>query len=248
MIYYFSATGNDKYIAEQISKNFNVQVMSIQDYDKNAIDQDEIVGIVSPTYFWGLPKIVSEFLNDLNLEEPKYIFYIATYGTAPGKSYEFAREILAKRNIKVSAMYSVKMPDVWTPIFDLSDKEKVEIQNRKADQQLNKIAKLIKNRTQGNFVNDKFVPKVIAKAYNSYGMRECTKTSHLHVENSCVGCGLCEKKCPAQAIKMVDEKPMWIKAECEMCLGCLHRCPKFAIQYDSKTKNHGQYRHPNTKI
>lgn len=34
---------------------------------------------------------------------------------------------------------------------------------------------------------------------------------------------------------------------CAMCLGYLHRCPKFAIQYDDKTKNHGQYLHPGSK-
>ena len=32
-----------------------------------------------------------------------------------------------------------------------------------------------------------------------------------------------------------------------MCLGYLHRCPKFAIQYDDKTKDHGQYLHPDEK-
>ena len=125
MIYYFSATGNNKYLAEQIAQSENMQARSIQSYDGNIIEQDEIIGIVAPTYFWGLPKIVSVFLNQIKVEKTKYIFYLTTYGTTPGKSYEFAREILAKRNIKLSAMYSVKMPDVWTPIFDLSNKLKL---------------------------------------------------------------------------------------------------------------------------
>ena len=32
-----------------------------------------------------------------------------------------------------------------------------------------------------------------------------------------------------------------------MCLGYPHRCPKFAIQHDDKTKDHGQYLHPDEK-
>ena len=28
-----------------------------------------------------------------------------------------------------------------------------------------------------------------------------------------------------------------------MCLACLHHCPKFAIQYGKNTKKHGQYVH-----
>ena len=27
----------------------------------------------------------------------------------------------------------------------------------------------------------------------------------------------------------------------DQCLGCLHKCPTFAIQYGRNTKKHGQY-------
>lgn len=76
------------------------------------------------------------------------------------------------------------------------------------------------------------------------------KTKHLFVDtDACIGCGICEKKCPVHAIKMDNKTPVWKTDKCEMCLGCLHRCPKFAIQYDNdKTKQHGQYRNPYTKV
>ena len=75
-------------------------------------------------------------------------------------------------------------------------------------------------------------------------MTEAGKTSHLHVSDDCTGCSLCEKNCPVDAIEMEDGKPVWVIEKCAMCLGCLHRCPKFAIQYDNRTKKHGQYQHP----
>ena len=59
---------------------------------------------------------------------------------------------------------------------------------------------------------------------------------------------LCARKCPDQAIEMRDGRPVWVKERCIMCLGCLHRCPKFAIQYDDRTREHGQYRHPGTRV
>ena len=80
------------------------------------------------------------------------------------------------------------------------------------------------------------------KYYNS--MRQ---TRHFSVKDSCIGCGLCAKRCPVQAISMKDNKPVWVKDKCTACLRCLHSCPKFAVQYGSKTEKHGQYLNPIVK-
>ncbi|RXZ53436.1 4Fe-4S dicluster domain-containing protein [Senegalimassilia faecalis] len=70
------------------------------------------------------------------------------------------------------------------------------------------------------------------------------RTSNLSVEQTCIGCGLCAKKCPVHAIEMQHKHLVWVKDRCVMCLGCLHRCPTFAIQCGPNTKRHGQYLHP----
>lgn len=55
-------------------------------------------------------------------------------------------------------------------------------------------------------------------------------------------------KCPVKAIEMKNKKPVWVADKCVMCLGCLHRCPVFAINYGNKTQKHGQYINPNVKV
>ena len=90
MILYFSATGNSEYVARRIAAETGDIAVSITDcYKKQIFSFDEkckTLGIVSPTYSWGLPVIVIEFLQRLDLShKPDYIFFIATYGTTTGK-------------------------------------------------------------------------------------------------------------------------------------------------------------------
>lgn len=47
---------------------------------------------------------------------------------------------------------------------------------------------------------------------------------------------------------MQEKRPVWVKAKCALCLGCLHCCPKFAIQYGKRTQRHGQYTNPNVTL
>ena len=243
MILYFSATGNGKYIAERIANEFDDQYKSIVDcieeheyYFKN----EKIFGIVVPTYFWRLPRIVEKYLKELQLENCAYTFFLASYGTTTGQS-----KAMASKLQNFDAYYSVIMPDTWTPIFDLTNQSRVNKWLRDGNEQLDLVIKNIKAQNKGDFI-DKKVPRWIAALPSAYMYNKERRTKYLFVDqNLCVGCGLCEKKCPVNAIKIENGHPVWICEECEMCLGCLHRCPKFAIYYGSeKTKKHGKYINP----
>ena len=249
MILYFSATGNSEYVAQRIAAETGDIAVSITDYYKKQIfsfdEKYKTLGIVSPTYSWGLPVIVTEFLQRLDLShKPDYLFFIATYGTTPGQTGRFADNILAPKGLSLSAKFSVKMPDTWTPIFDLSNKEKVRRINDNAELEIDYIIKQIKNFTVGDFMKNK-LPYPLAKIGYNIEYDSMRKTKHFSVDDTCIGCGLCAKKCPVQAIEMQNKRPVWSKEKCVMCLGCLHRCPKFAIQYGKNTKSHGQYTNPN---
>lgn len=247
MILYFSATGNCKYVATRIAKAVGQKTVSMVDCikeDRYVFDDAEI-GIISPSYFWGLPSIVKEFLEKASFHAA-YLYFIATYGTTPGAAGYMADKAI--RQQEISAYYSVRMADTWTPVFDLSTPEKVEKYTKKTEAEIDGMICGIKEHRRNKHMSPRtpaILTELVAQPLYNKKMR---LTSNLHVEDSCIGCSLCAKKCPVQAIKMENVKPVWVKEKCVMCLGCLHRCPRFAIQYGSRTRTHGQYTNPHVKV
>ena len=140
----------------------------------------------------------------------------------------------------------MKMPDNWTPLFDVSDREEIAAQNKKAEEYIEQLIGRVKAKEKGNHQDARkgYWLHSFADAYLYYERQ----TKFFRVEDQCIGCGLCAKKCPVQAIELKDKKPVWVKERCVLCLGCLHRCPKFAIQYGKNTKKHGQYKNPKTRV
>ena len=261
MIFYYSATGNCRHVAKCIAKALDDKAVSIIDFmSENTktdlgeekkweirLEKDEVLGMVTSTTFWELPIPVREFLSDLSVESSgdNYTFLISTYGTTPGCTAEEAKQLMLDNSVLLDAAYSIKMPDNWTVWFDLSNPEKVAKQNAKADVAIEKVIKRIQKRDLGNHS----VPRTpyFLKPLTDSAFTNARQTSNLHLEDTCIGCGLCAKNCPVNAIEMKDKKPVWVKDHCALCFACLHRCPEFAIQYgNGETKKHGQYVHPDS--
>ncbi len=246
MILYFSATGNSKYVAQRIAKALGTECVSIEKVTERELTN--VHGFVSPVYAWGIPSVVEDFLVSHRLQKGGGpLFFVVTYGTTHGQSCYWANQALKTGSgMTFDAYYSVRMPDTWTPIFNLSDAEKVAATNEKAEPQLQQVIELISQGSTGDHASGR-MPAIARIVHRPY-YKTMRQTKHFSVEDGCVGCGLCAKKCPVQAIEIQDGRPVWVKDQCAACLRCLHTCPKFAIQHGKRTKAHGQYRNPHVRV
>lgn len=255
MIFYFSATGNSQHVAQRIAAATSDVATSIVEWERAGnpavrLAAGERLGFVTPVYFWGLPTVVRRFVAQLRVEAadgaPPYVFYVSTFGTSSGMVHTMMRRALAAHGLDLQGRFGVRMVDTWTPFFDLSDKEKCRRQTLAAEPRIDTVAGLVAQKVCTAWGN-RPVPAFLARLEYSLYPRQ-RQTRRFSVTADCIGCNLCATKCPACAIEMKDNHPVWTKPECICCLGCLHRCPCFAIRYGKHTARHGQFVHPQAKL
>ena len=250
MIFYFSGTGNSKHVAQCLALATEEKCISITDCIHKgefsfSLCREERVGFVTPVYFWGLPDIVVRFINQLTITglHQNFIYHVVTFGTTTGQAHYMMQELLKNKGLWLDAKYIVRMVDVWTPIFDVSDHEKCLRITEKAEKSIAKITEMAVARKTGNFDYLRLPHWLAHWYYLTYGNQR--KTKHFQVmKDKCIGCNKCARQCPEQAIECKDGYPVWTKEKCTLCLKCLHQCPRFAIQYGKRTAKHGQFVSP----
>ncbi|MBN2240200.1 MAG: EFR1 family ferrodoxin [Dehalococcoidales bacterium] len=252
-LYYFSATGNSLVAARDIAERINgklIPIPAVVDNETIRTDAD-VLGIIFPAYYTHMPRIVERFVSKLTGIESKYIFAVVTVGGIAGGILDQLSEKLSLNNGSLDAGFIVRMPANY--IHD-SGALPVFLQNRMFRQWQDKadeIAEYILSGKSGRL--EKFNPimtflfsKNLEKRYRR-GALSPDIDRNFHVDDTCAGCGTCEKICPVHNIKLIDSRPVW-QNHCEKCLACIQWCPKEAIQYREETRKRKRYHHPEVNL
>ncbi|MDL2246527.1 EFR1 family ferrodoxin [Methanobrevibacter sp. OttesenSCG-928-K11] len=251
MIFYFSGTGNSKYVAKKAQDNEELIdiTQSLKENNFNyKVKNGEKIGFIFPVYYWGLPSVVSEFVNKLQLEhdDDPFIYTVITCHSFVGNADKNLEEILKSKNLKLNSSYSVKMPENYIMVFDIDNEEEINLFLDESEKEIRKVVSNIKSNKEGYFAYRSNLAPFTFIANRIYNIVRNTKK--FEVSENCNNCGLCENICPSNAIKIKNGKPVWIKNKCSHCSGCINRCPKKAIDYGNKTKKRRRYLNPNVKL
>jgi Pyruvate/2-oxoacid:ferredoxin oxidoreductase delta subunit/flavodoxin len=236
MIFYFSGTGNSKWIAQklaEITEDTAVDIISLQGLPD--LTNAERVGLVFPIYAWGAPEPMLNFAKTL----PKTSAF--TYGVCTcGANAGYAMKNLSKVFTLQSA-YSIVMPNNYVVGSNLDRDEEVKATFENAEKELSRIGKEVLEGKNVYNVEEGPLASLLSslgcKGFNAFART----TKPFYADEKCNGCGLCARECPAKTISMVNGKPSW-GAKCYQCMRCINSCPQSAIQYGKGTKKRGRYR------
>lgn len=247
-IYYFSATGNSLYAAKTIAENIgdcHLVSISAMMSEERIIPETANVGLVFPMHYFGVPPMVKQFIERLDLSKIQYVFAVATCGNAVfGSVMHQLRKLLAAKASTLNAGFYVPMVDSYIPIFT-PPKEKTQQQIlNKAEKKIARICDQVKDKQQS--IDTEYFCFVCPPIHN-YWLRRFPKIDTKFTNSAqCTSCGLCAKVCPVDNIVMVDGRPHW-QHHCQECLACLHFCPAHSIEF-GKTQGKARYHHPQISI
>lgn len=245
MILYFSGTGNSKYVAEQIAKVTNDELVSINEKLKynhtgKITVQDRLVFVV-PTYAWRIPKLVREWILKTNFENAKNTWFVMTCGSEIGNAEKYNKKLCNAKGFNYMGSAQVVMPENYIAMFDSPTGEEIEKIFTKADKEIENIANQIKQNkpfaTPRNNIQDKFMSGPVNMLF--YPM--FVKDKDFYADDKCTNCGKCVKICPLNNIEIKNNKPVWNK-NCTHCMACISYCPTSAIEYGKKTLGKQRYK------
>jgi ferredoxin len=244
-IFYFTGTGNSLKIARDIAEEIgDARLVRITPaaIPLSLNEPAATIGIVFPVYAEGLPRIVEGFARSLEVPAGAYAFAVANHGGAGGGSLLQTDNIFKGKDSRLSAAFSLKMPDNTQILFPPATEKEQEEDFRRESEIVRSIAEIVRNRATALDEVDRTRRRLgTSWARPPFDPREMAK--EFKVDEKCNSCGLCEKICPVENVVMKEGKPVWL-ARCEQCAACMQWCPREAIQFGNKTKAWGRYHHP----
>ena len=264
MIFYFTGTGNTRWVAQQLAKATGEGLLFIPDEMKKDVmryelEDDERLGFCFPSQGRRPPRIVREFIRkaqfvkshtDLtdhteirtNTDCTDYVYAVTTCGDNMGHAMRILNKELKQKGLHTNSVFAVLMPEsnVCFSFLHLDTKEREREKIAAAQQTVAHICDVVSQRRKG--VTELIrgaIPYTYTYVIGGYYNKHLITDEKFWVDSDqCIQCGLCARLCPVDDIEGLP--PRWKHdGSCTNCLACYHHCPQHAIHWGRMKR--GQY-------
>ncbi|MCL2054184.1 MAG: EFR1 family ferrodoxin [Oscillospiraceae bacterium] len=246
VMFYFSGTGNSKYIAELFAKKMNAFCYSIEDKVdfEELINSAATVGFCYPVYGSRPPRNIREFaIEHKNLLNGKRLIIFCTQVLWSGDGARSLTDSLS--NISYDVIYAEHffMPTNVNnfPLIPITGEERNKRYYIKSKAKMEKVCKNIKSgkRVKRGFCTISKWLGLLQGVFVPLIERKYADRVRINRED-CNLCGLCVKSCPVNNLSVSGDL---IKANgnCMLCYRCTNKCPRHAVSVFLKAKPKKQY-------
>lgn len=250
MIFYFSGTGNSRFIAKRIQEKTGDEMYSLNE----AIKQKKIFSgktpetavFVVPAYAWRIPEIVETWIRKSKFDIGMKAYFVMTCGDGIGNAAKYARKLCEDKVFTYMGCAGILMPENYLAMFRVPSEE--EAKNIIADAEP-KIRQVEEQILAGDPLTEEPVSMLGAVCSGPVNLLFYPLFVHankFNVDNCCTGCGKCVKVCPRNNIQLVNGRPQW-GDKCTHCMACITQCPAKSIEYGKKSLGKPRYRCPYEK-
>ena len=272
-IYCFSGTGNSLFVARELQRAIpdSVVIPIVSLLGQSAFQtQGKAVGFVFPCHALTVPLAVKRFMKRVDMQSAEYVFAIATrYGTV-FRGFEMMEKLLRKKGKKLDARFILNMCHNEAPRSEKGYKVPSRRDILKVEeavlQKLSQIRTVILERetfhehdagvlvqTSSSRIAGFFVEKLVVSLLNI--SEHIGGVNYFYHDDACNGCGVCEKVCLSDKIRIFGGAPVWQRdVLCYMCYACLNFCPQKSVQVKdipgvkSYSTENDRYPHPYASV
>lgn len=235
LIIYFSGTGNTQSIAlgyEQalIKSGYHVSVSSIESI--TTLEDHDLLIIGGPIYAGNMP---DELINWVRKNVPQVtssknaIVFSTSAGLLNAHGVKSMGKKLMKKGYNIIDLPTYEMPrnfyiDKYEPTPELIQKQQF---NNAAVMIIDSINKI--HCPEPLIIKDSVL--MIDLLADVFRIMAKSMGKNFKIDDTCIGCGKCERDCPKQNINCKDKK---YSTHCILCTRCIHNCPVNAIMYKGK--------------
>ncbi len=236
----FSQTGSTKKVADLITKglhssDWEITHFNISENDTPKLDNYDIIGIGSPTYFFRPPFIVMDFVNKLDGLSNKSTFVFITYGTHKGDCGNWIRKTLIRKGSFDLGYFYTYGADYWLGYVKrgvLFSPESPSNEELGSAEQFGKA--LISRYDDHKFEVESFDPATpvmygFEKMLVARPFAKLMYSKTFRADKECDNCRLCIKKCPNKNITEDKNGKLKWSSNCMLCATCELVCPKDAV-------------------
>ena len=251
MVLCFSGTGNSRYIAGRIAEALQDEIVDlnakIKANDNSRVQTGQCVVVVTPTYAWRIPRVVSEWLSKTELIGAERVWFVMDCGGEIGNAAKYNRRLAEQKHLHYMGTAQIVMPENYIAMFGAPEAEEARRIVAKAEPDIETAIAHIRAGQPFPVPRNNFYDRVMSGPVNPVFYQFFVKASAFHTNDACIGCGQCVKNCPMNNIQLENRKPIWGK-KCTHCMACICYCPAEAIEYGKKSAGKPRYHFEQLKM